>query len=690
MSRRIVSNHPDFQQIIGNCFTNTKIAPHRALLVIELAPLGWLKEFARDHNIVCITAHNDTDQSDRVTALLGAEHNILAHEISDPMDASLMAALAGTVTHAGVLILAVPFAVTNDHSVLMDIDTDGQTRSAKQQGTPASFFSRRFTRLLTSAEKHYPNNIILATYQVDRKNSAGLPDLLPSVYAAHRHRIPSHELTLAQQEQDSLLQSACKQLLKAESSCISIVGKRGRGKSALTARIANWLHEQQIPYRVTAARSSALSTFHTITDHSSQDNFIPIQELKKCHIDTLLVDEASNMPLALLQELMLHHHRLILCTTVEGYESSGRAFELRVQPTIKQNFESQRLLSPKQPWRWLKGDPIESVIDSLVLNNIKRASPSTAFLDNNVDGDVDENTFRIRNITQQQFFDNEQELENVFTLLRDTHYQTTVKDLQHLLDGEHVLLWVLEDKRTSSLMAVLLLTTEPGIEPLLHEPILLKQRRLPHRLLAQLLAQTANSTDHLASEFARVVRISVVESMRRRGIGSKLLAHVENELSSTYADGNRVKAIGASFANDSASVKFWRRNGYTTFHNGYRKNPRTGENAVAVLKSQDATICKSLEVASRIITDNQAWQLAKVNSTNTELESQEPNPESQTYDQQLLEQFSKGYRSVHDTYAALSRLSLKLPMSLDMQKGVSRKHYEILLRKQVSSILKQE
>jgi tRNA(Met) cytidine acetyltransferase len=507
MSRRTVSNSPDLQQIIGNSFTNTENSSHRALLVIELAPPGWLVEFARTQNIVCITADTDTDQSDRITALLGAEHHVLAHEISDPMDASLMAALAGTVTYSGVLILAVPFALTHDHSLLLNDDNEIQTRSTKREATPTNFFSRRFTRLLAAAEKNHPNNIILATYQTNDKISGGAQAPLPSFYSTRRQHTPTLELIQAQQEQDSLLRSACGQLTKAESLCISIVGKRGRGKSALTARIANWLHERQISYRITAIHRSALSTFHTITDHASQENFIPFQEINKCDIDTLLVDEAGNMPLASLQELMIRHNRLILCTTVEGYESSGRAFELRIQASINQNFKSHLLLSPKEPWRWLTDDPIESVIDSLVLNDNKSVPAATVQSDTNMDGVIDENTLRVRKITQQHLFDNEQELENVFTLLRDTHYQTTVKDLQHLLDGNEVLLWVLEEKKTQSLIAVLLLTKELGIEASLHEPVLRKQRRLPHRLLTQLLAQTANSTVHLASDFARVVRI---------------------------------------------------------------------------------------------------------------------------------------------------------------------------------------
>lgn len=393
------------------------------------------------------------------------------------------------------------------------------------------------------------------------------------------------------------------------------------------------------------------------------------------------------MPLGLLQELMTRHTRLILCTTVEGYESSGRAFELRIQHSIKQKFESQLQLSPKQPWRWLADDPIESLIDSLVLNGAKSAYQSKDFLDSNSNSNsnIDQNNYSLRKFTQQELLEDEQKLENVFGILRDTHYQTTVKDLQHLLDGRDVLLWVLEDKKSQSIIGVLLLTLEFGIEPSLHEAILRKQRRLPHHLLTQLLAQTANSTDHLTSCFARVVRISVVQSMRRQGIGSTLLRRVEDELINGSEKFNGVDAIGASFANDSASVKFWHCNGYTTFHNGYRKNPRTGERAVAVLKSKDVTISETLNTAARIVVDNQTWQFENTNSSGSELA--QPQSHFAQHDQQLLEQFTKGYRSVHDTYAALSRLSLSYPVSLEASDGISRKGFEKALRAQVRSIL---
>ena len=606
MSRHLVSNHQELTLITSLGFTNTENALHRVLIVIELAPAGWLKRYAESQKIICVSSDTGTDQSDRITALLGSEHHILAYEITDPMDASLLAALAGTVTFSGVLILAVPFALSRAG---LTASVKNNSHLIKQQSPARCRFTHRFIRQIEAAENNHPSNIVIASYQPPPFNNNNNEEeahgaLNRSLTTAH-DRAPDLALSLAREEQDLLFRSARAALALDQSVCISIVGKRGRGKSALTARIANCLNDAKTPYRITAVHGSALSTFHKMTNHTSADYFVPTQRLGQCVIDTLLVDEASNISLALLRDLMTRCKRLILCTTVEGYESSGRAFELRLKQPIKHNFESHLELRPTQPWRWLVDDPIESVISSLVLNeseNIVQPTyqPSSRSDDVNAAAKL-QNSFTIRQITQQDLLNNEQELQRIFTLLRNTHYQTTVKDLQHLLDGKELFIWVLEDLDSQCLLGVLVLTLERGIEHSLHTAILQKQRRLPHHLLAQLLTQTANSTDHLSCSFARVVRISVAREARRQGIGSKLLAHVENELIAEGSSPITAKAIGASFANDTTSSEFWRSNGYTTFHNGFRKNPRTGEQAIAVLKSKDAIVSQVLQSASMIL-----------------------------------------------------------------------------------------
>lgn len=447
MSRLRVNNHHDLDEIIVNYFTSENRSSHRVLVVIDLSPVGWLSEFAQPRGIVCTATKNHVDHADRVTAFLGSEHTILAHETNDPLDASLLAALAGTIVFAGILVIAVPFAVCDSGQVQIP---DSNKLPFTPKAPTVSLFGRRFARLLDEAERRAPDNIILCRYEITADSHTS--SYARQIDYIQRPEDPIHASLRARDEQALLLRKACDYLDSNHSSCISIVGKRGRGKTALTAHIANWLHSRHIAYRITAMHKSALSTFHKMTDHASIEYFIPVQELHKCDVATLLVDEASNTSIDLLRNLMIRHQRLILSTTVEGYESSGRAFELRTQNTIKQNFKSQLRLAPKEPWRWLANDPIESLIDSLVLNETACTPQPASLLDADTRQCFDKRHISIRKVSQQELFEDEKALADVFGLLRQTHYQSSVKDLQHLLDGKDLQLWVLRGEHHRQLL----------------------------------------------------------------------------------------------------------------------------------------------------------------------------------------------------------------------------------------------
>jgi tRNA(Met) cytidine acetyltransferase len=263
-------------------------------------------------------------------------------------------------------------------------------------------------------------------------------------------------------------------------------------------------------------------------------------------------------------------------------------------------------------------------------------------------------------------------LRQVYGLLRDTHYQTSAADLSHLLDAPDLQLWVLEEGGQTK--AALMLVLEGGIDPCLHEAIVSKQRRLPHQLLPQLLAQSANAAIALAPIYGRVIRIAVAASDRRRGLGSKLLRAVE---SATTLPTGHASGVGASFASDAISVSFWQRNGYTRFHTGFRSNPRTGKPAIAVIKCKDPALEPVVKIAATIHDDNQRW-----------LHDDPTEADSQLQDAQLLQRFIKGQRSVHDTFAALSRLARQQDMlPLQHDPATSRRRYEAALREAVKATL---
>ena len=679
MSRHSVSNHAELSRIIRFPFTAEGRIQHRALIVIELAPYEWLKKYAMSSGCLMIASDSSADRADQISAYLGGEHHCLIHKLKDPMDAGLLAAAAGTVTNQGMLILATPFRITQSGNKANNEEHSGSHHTSAQ-----SHFSARFSRLIAELELRHPTHVRLISYKDSGSSNPPLTsqratqkiESTPPRLAALREK---H--TTAKQEQNLLLNQACQHLTDNSPTCVTVVGKRGRGKSTLLARIANWLNRSQFTYCVTALNKSALSSFHRHTDHSSESFFKVAADTLQTQCDYLLVDEAANLPLAVLNSLIEKHDNVIFCTTVEGYENAGRAFQLRFSEQLTLHFQNPLTLSPKIPWRWLNSDPIEELMDALLLN-VSVAAFNAGYKNTSPPPALPHNDTVIEKLSQQALVDDEYTLQEVYGLLRETHYQSSVKDLQHLLDGQGIQLWVLRNKHTNQLLAACLLTNEASIEVSIHQAIVNKQRRLPHHLLSQLLAQSANSTRALSFDFARVIRISVAHSHRRLGLGSRLLRAVELVLFDINGTTPKVQAMGASFAKDPTSLSFWQANGYTEFHEGYRKNPRTGLPSAAVLKTPNNCIRETLEIAAAIHADN-------LNSRSCTRGSPKSTGHTRLTpdDTELLAQFVSGHRSLYDTYAALSRLSCKHDFSLSSDGNVSRKAFETALRKTVSSLI---
>ncbi len=668
MSRQIVSNRGDLAQIIDNRFTTDCRNPHRVLIVIEMAPPLWLETFAHSAQIKFIPADTLADRADQISALLGQEHEILAHAVNEPMDAGLLAALAGTLTHGGTLVLALPQQAEK-------FDSTGRVEDFN-----TSHFSERFKKLLYKAEHNHPEQIVLVQVSEDASAST-MP--MPAAHKTTDNKFTPNPAKSASEEQDRLLKEAYDHLTNSDRACVSIVGKRGRGKTSLLARIANRIHASAGTYSVTALNKTALTSFHRQTDHSSTRYFQTAAAIPLKDNQVVLVDEAANLPIQVLHELLLKHDKLVFCTTVEGYESAGRAFQTRFSKQLREAFDSPLYLSPAHPWRWRKNDPIENFIDRLVLNSSKGGS-SNDDIQQQAPYDLEESSVHFVQIEQSSLASSEELLQNVYGLLRDTHYQTNVKDLQHLLDGPDIQIWALKSTNATDIIAVAIVSIEPAIEASLHSAIVDKQRRLPHHLLAQLLAQCANNSLPLSKRLARVTRISVHENFRRIGLGSKLLNAIEHHLLSSVNSDERIDAIGASFTKDPVSVNFWQSNGYKEFHEGFRKNPRTALPSSAVLKSNSDDISTVLQTAIDIHTDNQLWRERFANSSPYQHDLPEQVPES---DLRLLNQFVKGYRSAHDTFAAICRLGIRRHTPLKYESGLSSRAQEKSIRQQVAALL---
>ncbi|STQ10133.1 tRNA(Met) cytidine acetyltransferase TmcA [Enterobacter cloacae] len=81
------------------------------------------------------------------------------------------------------------------------------------------------------------------------------------------------------------------------------------------------------------------------------------------HADWLIVDEAAAIPGPVLEKLVARFPRVLLTTTVQGYEGTGRGFLLK----FCAQFSALQRYTLSTPVRWAAGCPLERVVASALL-----------------------------------------------------------------------------------------------------------------------------------------------------------------------------------------------------------------------------------------------------------------------------------------------------------------------------------
>ncbi|MFK7993463.1 MAG: GNAT family N-acetyltransferase [Granulosicoccus sp.] len=675
-SRLRISNQLDLVRQAQICRTQAADRGTRAFLVVISPPEGWLEQFAQLCQCELLPCDSNIDRADRISAYLGSERYVAIVQTGPRPDLGLIAAVAGTIKAGGILIIG----TSGSPEQLPINDHNGEKTSAP----PASSHSiQRFENLAALTALAFPDTVRCIEIQPQGGKAAfatqadriEMPD--DDSYKPRSTAFNTHAFA----EQNRLLAQASKHLADHDDSCIVIKGRRGRGKSSLLARLALHLSDIGIDFRITALHESALSAFH---QHASQlaKHYLSPESACTASVDVLLVDEAASLSFKQLQRFLTHFKQLVFCTTIDGYEASGRAFDVRMLSDWAHTSKPLLQLEAKQPWRWAKNDALEHFTDHLLLNKV--VVPQHQLIRYPRDrAKAHAAQCQLTHVSQHELTGDENLLASVHSLLHSTHYQTTTKDLEHLLDAPTVQLWI--QKLDEAVVGVLVLEREGDIPACLHDAILARKRRLPNQLLPQLLAQTANQSDALGKRYVRILRLAVNSDLRRQKLASRLVQTVTAEylrphtLSGHTQTQPGVDAIGASFAADDCSLGFWRSLGFIEFHRGFRANPRTGKRAVAIMQSFEPLLSDTLFTASDIHRDNElARQSAVVASPPPATSS----PKAER-DRQLLQRFAAGQRSYHDTYASLRRLSNQIDLSLVQQAGQSVRQYELELRNHV-------
>lgn len=400
-----------------------------------------------------------------------------------------------------------------------------------------------------------------------------------------------------------------------------LTADRGRGKSALAGMLCKACHQSMLRVVVSGpARRSADVLFNhcrlhadtTLTDSSNakQHNvdpatepvFIPPDALlagidnpgakTDSHLGVLVIDEAAALPLPVLMNLIQKYPKVILVTTVHGYEGAGRGFALRMRSWLEQNAITNQWYTLQTPIRWPPGDSLEALCNDVFMLNAEY-SRDRSLPDSTIE-------CRVSYVSSQMLADQDSLLRECFALLVQAHYQTKPMDLRHMLDGQNLKVYVL---RCGGLVVGTALVAIEGPFPgqvagstverathsqehALRRDIVEKRRRPRGHLLPQLLAQWTLDESALDLCVARVVRIAIHPEFQCQGLGSDFLQQVESQLFAS----ERVDAIGALFGDHGQVFNFWKINGFKAFHLGEKRNNRSGQRSIAVIKKKRETL----------------------------------------------------------------------------------------------------
>ena len=312
-----------------------------------------------------------------------------------------------------------------------------------------------------------------------------------------------------------------------------ILAPRGRGKSTLSGKLAEKL-SQQYTVSITARSHSALPNFWKGIENDKVQFFAPdrlIQMIEQQNISPnqwLFIDEAASLPLPMLQRFCAYFDKVVLTTTTQNYEGTGRGFCLKFLPTLTRSTKQWTL---SQPLRWGENDPLEAFINQLLLLEDK-ISPSAFGSSPHKQGE--------RSLAQYI---------NFYLLLAQAHYKTTPTDLRRLFDAPEQHYFYLEEQ--GKLIAGCWAVNEGGLDDELTQAIWRGERRPQGNLVAQYLCFQGNLPDACRLKSVRISRIAVQPEYQKQGYGKRLV------LQNILQIAPLVDFVSVSFGMTEALLHFW-------------------------------------------------------------------------------------------------------------------------------------
>jgi len=355
---------------------------------------------------------------------------------------------------------------------------------------------------------------------------------------------------------------------------------RGRGKSsALGIAAAQLLQQRTIHILVTAP---SLATVEPVFEHAQRLlpqahvekgrlqyqqsilEFVAPDELLRCQrkSDCLFVDEASAIPIPMLQEMVETHHRAVFSTTIHGYEGCGRGFTVKFQSWLATHRPGTQFFHLEQPIRWNEEDPLEQWLFESFLLDAELSEWKAGQLKG-----------QLVQLDKRRLVTEPEMLRSCFALLVNAHYQTSPNDLMLLLSDDAIQLHAIIEQGVC--LACMLTAAEGKLESDLVEQIQLGRRRPKGNLVPALIANQLGVEQAAKQASLRIMRIAVHPSLQRKRIGSEMVQQLIKRSDYDF--------YSTSFGATTELVQFWRHCGFTPVKLGSQREQASGTHSLVMI-----------------------------------------------------------------------------------------------------------
>lgn len=582
---------------------------------------------------------------------LGQESDLVVIDCYAGFNADALGALAGTVRLGGICVLITP----DDEGWINYADPE-LTRFCTEPyriEELSSFYIQRFVTLLNTSDK------VLTVRQ-----SCLLSDV--QMEAA----LPNEELVSAgkTQGQANAIQAISNLVLNQDKGSVLMQADRGRGKSAaLGMVIANLVIEQskvkkpnykifitapvdesiQVVFKHLASALEQESLAFKRTESVFELDGFSVQFIAPDQLmlalpdaDLVMIDEAAAIPMHMLKPVLANYPKLVFSTTVHGYEGTGRGFEYKLKPLIKNTFSKVDDIKLDEPIRWCAGDYLEHSINQLLALNaeLPDLSEETLYEPQKLSFVI----HKAAELSQQ-----ESKLTEVFSLLVNAHYRTSPNDLRQLLDSPNMQVVALELKGKT--IAAALIAQEGELAPHLIEPIWQGTRRPRGHLFPQSLIAHCGYKTMAQYRYQRIVRIAVHPSWQKQGLGSQLISQI-----SDWAKNNNDDFVCTSFGYEVSLYEFWLKNQLQAVRLGVKPEASTGEYSVFMLKALKAELLDTEHYLHQRFKDSYYVEtLLGLRSENLVEQSEFDSPELESLDLQDLTAFAYYHRGLNTALLAM-------------------------------------